>query len=377
MLLEYTYAQNPGGIPPVSRPEPYLLEEETGVPSVDDVFGHSFMSEIPAQEETWSTLDTAILYDNKDETEVAPTVYEQTNWIQDEMAPVDSHPLIPEMISTYPQVLPRDRVDMIFSSLENGGDFWATRVEKTFFDGSQSIDVGVPYGSQFGYDSMVLQNIHLGYKKRLLSNQEAAVTAGFAVALPTNRHERIPLPRTPDSLVIDQERIGLVPSLSGAMSLAERWFAQASLQYIAYVNDDSVHYADQSTGTTIPYGKVEPGDFFAIDSNLGYWFYRNDCSVRGSDLPLTGVAAVIQLQHLEQLRADSLRLNNGFELNVRQSHTTMVVGLQAEVAFDTLLSLAYATTFDDSLYDDYLTFNWIWRFGCSSQRKNPPRRNVW
>ncbi len=241
--------------------------------------------------------------------------------------------------------IPRDRVMLnysYFSGVPIGtGNLNVNRFtpgfEKTFFEGSSSIEVRVPMAitaaSTFVHDEISsidstdyqFGNLTFFLKSLLYRDETFALSAGGGLVLPTAANTVMLSEfngRNHTDLIIRNESIHLMPFLGGTYTPNDRFFSQSMVQVDFSANGNPVSV--ESISPQFPFGEGGPlkrigslndATFLYASVATGYWLHRAPV---GSSR-LTGIAPIAELHYNRSLQpTDSVTIpNSGFTYYLR------------------------------------------------------------
>ena len=175
--------------------------------------------------------------------------------------------------------------------------------EKTFFDGTCSLEVKVPIISGLnniqdpnlpGADNLGtnLGLLALTPKVLLYRNDQSAMSLGMAIGLPTAPDAELRF--TPDVHVFD-DSVHLAPFLGLLLTPNDRVFSITYLQLDFDCNGNRVLQGDT------PIGRLRDPNLLYVDSALGYWLFKDsqDGAFGGY---LTGLAPLLELHYTTTLQ---------------------------------------------------------------------------
>jgi hypothetical protein len=276
--------------------------------------------------------------------------------------------------------LPRDRVFVDYSHVGDfqglGTSFDVNRyvfgAERTFLDGSGSVEVRVPFAGTVDSDQIGGQaldvndaefgNVGLLFKGSLFRNANWIVTAGLGLSMPTADDSRL-LFEGRTILEIRNQAWLIQPILVAAWAPNDRFYAQAGLQFDFAANGNPVNVRSPG-GEFAQRGVLTDQTYLYTSAAVGYWLYQSDTnylsgvSLQGElhynrtlgnrDFVLTGSALVTDLN-------DNLDVLNG------------TTGVNFVLNDRAVLALGVSFPLDDEwLYDWSLLARLNVRFGTAA-----------
>lgn len=234
-------------------------------------------------------------------------------------------------------------------------DRYTIGLEKTFFDQCWSVDVRLPFSSDYGMatDGFVVEGGEIGnlaiiVKRLLVANECGAVAAGMGIDVPTGSD--VNGMAAPVDFTLHNDAVHLSPYIGFLYAPSCRLFCLGFAQVDVATGSNRVDYVDTRTGTPGTFGKLTEQTLLYLDLSTGYWLYRNPC---GSGL--TGLASVVEFHYTTTLEdADVVRgtvAGAGFEfgnLANRVDVVNLTVGLQAEVSGCTSFRVGGVFPLDES-----------------------------
>lgn len=183
--------------------------------------------------------------------------------------------------------------------------------EKTFFDGNVSIDVRMPFMSNIEFNSFGLisesgnvGNLTMYMKGLLAANDDAALATGLGIGLPTGSDFESysdPALYSPESLVVRNQAVHLMPFLAATAHLGEHWFTQSFCQMNFSASGNEIANQDGFVGI------YQEQHLFQADLGLGRWLWQD------STRPyFQALAAVTELHYTTTVQnTDSVDLPSG------------------------------------------------------------------
>lgn len=304
--------------------------------------------------------------------------------------------------------LPRDRVfvnynyfDGAVSAAGGGINRVTPGFEKTFWNGTASIELRAPFASQMDSDQNVtgvinngnveFGNLTLYLKKLLYQDCAFAMSAGLGVQLPTADDVRVygnVGTQTVDYLKIVNESTHLLPFLAGVYAPNSRFYLQNILQLDIDASGNSLYAGGvpcldptapgtpQFTYTPLSYrGTVQAQTFLYESVSVGYWIYKNKCPhARG----ITGFSPTAEL-HYNCSLSDQDVVVTQYSSGTRGARNVAtlngIVGANMTLANNKTLTTAYVMPIGGGLDQQFngelrLMFNWY--FGGSKFNGSQP-----
>jgi hypothetical protein len=260
---------------------------------------------------------------------------------------------------------PRDRVFFnynFFNDVDSIGDVnrYTFGVEKTFFCGSQSLELRVPFAATLNSDQFAngtslreteFGNLALIWKILLLERDCWLLTGGLGATFPTADDARLFLDDTTQILHIHNRSVHLLPYLALLGAMGERWFTQVFLQ-LDIDTSGSVVEGDVDGGPLPRIGVLQDSTLLFVDVGVGYWLYENPCACR-----LTGAAAVVELHYATTLQDSDIVAGNGLAIgnaSARYDQLDLTVGVDFKLGERTSIRPGVVVPLrdgDDRLFD--------------------------
>lgn len=249
--------------------------------------------------------------------------------------------------------LPTDRVYFVYNAFYNAisssGPFggpstrsidlhrYVAGIEKTFFDGNMSLDVRMPLLSGFDLRNPIYHsemgnvgNLTMFLKGLVYADDDIAVATGLGMGLPTGSDltTRTVAPFAPESLVVRNQAVRLMPFVAGTMSLSEKWFVQSFGQMNFAASGNEVVNQNGVLGV------FQEQHLLQSDLGVGRWIFQD------SQRPVfTGLAGICELHYTTTVQdTDRIGLGNGSFLSGslsnsanRQDLLNLTSGLQAQL----------------------------------------------
>ncbi|MDA1049624.1 MAG: hypothetical protein O3C40_03970 [Planctomycetota bacterium] len=211
--------------------------------------------------------------------------------------------------------MPRDRFIAnynFFNDVIGGiGDVnrYAFGFERTFLNGSSSIEVLFPFASTLAADQVangvIAKNTQFGdipiiLKTILAERDEYVLAGGVGVTIPTGSDARVFNTAGNEIIHVDHASVHLLPYLALARAYDSGWYWQSFLQMDVDVNGNNIQ-ADLSGANLQPVGVLQEQTLLFADLGVGYQFTQ-----LGDDSPL-GIAATAELHYATPLQnSDSI-----------------------------------------------------------------------
>jgi len=234
-------------------------------------------------------------------------------------------------------------------------DRYTIGLEKTFFDHCWSVDVRMPFSSDYGMatDGFAVEGGEIGnlaiiVKRLLVANECGAVAAGMGIDVPTGSDVEGLV--TPVDFTLHNDAVHLSPYVGFLYAPTCRLFCLGFAQVDVATGGNRVDYVDTRTSTPGTFGKLTEQTLLYLDLSTGYWLYRNPC---GSGL--TGLASMVEfhytttLQDADVVSGDVAGANFQFgNFTNRLDVVNLTVGLQAEISGCTSLRVGGIFPLDES-----------------------------
>jgi hypothetical protein len=214
---------------------------------------------------------------------------------------------------------PRDRLFFNFNFFRDviGGlgdvSQYTFGCERTFWDGSGSLEVRVPFAATLAGEQTVgveardveFGNVAAWFKAVLYEIPTGLISAGLGVAAPTGSSTRVLIGQTP-ILQIENQAVHLLPFLGAMSTPRERWFWQGFLQLDVNTNGDPVR-GDVTGRRLSQFGVLQDATLLFADAGVGYALYEN-ADTRG----LTRFSPTAELHYSTTLQDTDVAAGNGF-----------------------------------------------------------------
>lgn len=208
--------------------------------------------------------------------------------------------------------LPRDRVYFDYNYFHNAtfgpADVPVNRfmpgVEKTFADGSMSVELRLPMAVTLsstlttdGKDVLAYEIGDLGIALKALLHQTDTTywTAGFGLTVPTSDDFRLNMADGTPLLAIENESVRLAPYAAVLWEPNDDWFFQAFTSVEADLSGNQVRLnsdgiADGFGGQLQTIGQLQGGTLYKFDGSAGMWVVRD----RRNGKKVTDIALVAE-----------------------------------------------------------------------------------
>jgi hypothetical protein len=234
-------------------------------------------------------------------------------------------------------------------------DRYTVGLEKTFLNHCWSVDVRMPFSSDYGMatDGFAVEGGEIGnlaiiVKRLLVANECGAVAAGMGIDVPTGSDVSGTV--APVDFKLHNDAVHLSPYVGFLYVPTCRLFCLGFAQVDVATGGNRVDYVDTPQSASGTFGELTEQTLLYLDLSTGYWLYRNPC---GSGL--TGLASVVEFHYTSTLQdADVVSgavagadFQFGNLLN-RVDVVNLTVGLQAEVCNRTSLRVGGVFPLDDN-----------------------------
>ena len=264
----------------------------------------------------------------------------------------------PVKIAENNRALPTDRLTFSYSHFHNALQFtqqtffgapntqlfpidrYTLGFEKTFADGTWSLEIRLPMQGDFEFQGINLSgaggsmgNLALILKNLLYIDQELSVVAGLGIDTPTGSSFTVTdISSIPTSqLVFQNDALYLLPYVGALWSPAGPHFFNAFLQFDLATGGNRLDSRDLG-GPATTLGRFNQQNLLFVDLSWGYWLYQNPQSSG-----LTGLASVLELHYTSSLQdTDTVigfaggRLINYSNATNRFDILNLTAGLQAQ-----------------------------------------------
>lgn len=173
-------------------------------------------------------------------------------------------------------------------------DRYTLGAEKTFFDGTASIEVRMPFvggfnsTNNFSYaiTSGNVGDLSLFYKDLLYADDMVSLAAGLGLGLPTG--DDVDFRILGDNFTLHNDSVHLMPYVGAMVVPNDYWFFQMFLE-IDFAASSNEFTADRQN---IVFGQVTEQNLFHASLSGGYWLHDNP-----EARYLQGIAAIMELHY--------------------------------------------------------------------------------
>lgn len=286
----------------------------------------------------------------------------------------------------YARALPTDRVfgfyhyfDSALQTRGNGPGSSASKsvnrftlgIEKTFFDGNDSIEIRMPFTSQvslatpgLAYNADGIGDLVVSVKHLLYFDNDQALSLGLAVSAPTGSDLRVQRFNTgvaPTTIDLSNQAVHLVPYLAYQAAIDESWFFNGFLQFDTPTNGNSVRVTDSGTTETL---RVTDQTLLYLDAAVGYWWWHDEEAEF-----LNGLASIFEVHYTTALNnatsvSSAQRVISFGDSANRFNVVNVTLGLNASLARNTQLRAACVLPLRDGtnrFFDSEFTVGLIYR----------------
>lgn len=300
----------------------------------------------------------------------------------------------PVKIGENNRALPTDRITFAYNHFHNAFQYTETQFfgtpntqlfpldrytlgfEKTFADGTWSIEIRLPFQSDFQFQGTTVSgaggnvgNLALVLKHLLYLDQELAVVAGLGLNTPTGSNFTVTDTSTfpASQLIFQNDAFNLLPYLGALWGGDRPYFINAFLQVDLATGGNRIDAAEFG-GPATTLGLYNPQNLLYVDLGFGYWLYQNE----GSE-GLTNLAALLELHYTSTLQdTDSVTgLAGGRAVDFTNNFNrfdilNLTAGLQAQLNTLTFVRVACVVPLgaadDERFFDTELQFQLNRRF---------------
>jgi hypothetical protein len=285
--------------------------------------------------------------------------------------------------------LPRDRLILNYDYFDGARlterglpvNRYIVGFEKTFFDGSASAEVRVPFADTLnstltvGSDdrSAELGNVLTTLKYVVFQDDDNVASIGLAVSLPTADGIHVRRRDGSDVLSIPNHSIGLTPFV-GVMHLPnDRTFIQAYAAISFDSNGTAVHVDPVLTGLgSSRIGSIRDADLLQLDVQLGYWLINEPAGFLRRFAPFVELHSNEEIGDSEIASTGDLFIGN---LAGRLHELNMSAGFLSQLGDDFLLTTGIVVPLkggDDRAFDYQVGVRANWFFGAADRRGRRP-----
>ncbi|MBM3970024.1 MAG: hypothetical protein FJ302_09200 [Planctomycetes bacterium] len=261
------------------------------------------------------------------------------------------------------RAMPTDRVFGLYHHFQNAYrletasanvDLFTLGFEKTFLEGNTSIELRMPLSNPVGlstgvtgqsFQTHAAGDLIVTFKGLVYSDESQAVALGLAVNTPTGSDLNVTV-NSVNSFTLKNDAAHLIPFVAYQAALNDDVFFNGFLQFDTPTNANSAQSRSGIGGAIVTNGSVTDQTLMYVDASFGYWLFRDDEAEF-----LQGLAGVLELHYTTALnRADNVDLTvvEFGATSGRYDVLNLTVGLQANIARNTLLRAAFVTPLTDS-----------------------------
>jgi hypothetical protein len=234
-------------------------------------------------------------------------------------------------------------------------DRYTFGIEKSFFDGSCSAELRMPFsstyeftddqpGSHFDIRGGKVGNLAVILKALLLASDTSAVAAGLGIDLPTGSDVNGRFANT--NFAVQNQAYHLLPFVGLLCSPNDVFFFNGFAQLDLAANGNAIDVQDMfNPAASGRLGKYTEQNLLYLDASGGVWLYRNPDAVR-----FTGLAGIAELHYTTTMQdtdivplqqQQQLMTNSGFQnFSNRQDILNVTAGLHAELGDDSNVRVA-------------------------------------
>ncbi len=225
-------------------------------------------------------------------------------------------------------------------------DRYTIGFEKTFRDGLWSLELRMPFGCGYDYESAdfasgvgQIGDLAVVLKRLLYKSETTVAAVGLAVGTPTGSD----LTGTGQGVqyVIRNQATYLSPYFGVLRMPNDKWFYQAFVQIDVAANGNRIDYVDPSAGSG-SFGTLNDQTLMYADLSVGYWLSRNPCADW-----VSGLAGILELHYTTTVQdakivsgTTSSRYFSFGNFDNRVDVLNLTAGLHAELVNHTLCRVA-------------------------------------
>ena len=219
-----------------------------------------------------------------------------------------------EKISEDTSPIPTDRVFFDYNFFANallatdgttiGLHRYTFGFEKTFFDGSCSLEIKAPIDGGLSAiqdvgapasegEGTIFGTLALTGKALLYQDDETAIAGGLALGLPTSPNAEL---RSTSTVRVVDQSVHLAPYIGFLIAPNEQLFSITYLQLDFDANGDPT----LENGRFV--GRLREPNLLYVDTSIGYWLFNTTQSDYGMRHWLTGMAPMIELHYTTTLQ---------------------------------------------------------------------------
>lgn len=244
-------------------------------------------------------------------------------------------------------------------------------LEKTFFEGNDSVEIRMPFTSQvslatseLGYNADGIGDLVVSVKHLLYLDSDQALALGLAISTPTGsdlRVQRFNTALAPTTIDLSNEAVHLVPYLAYQATPDDSWFFNGYLQVDTPTNGNTVRIVNGGNTETL---KVTDQTLLYLDAAVGYWWWHDDDAEF-----LNGLASVFEVHYTTamnkatSIESEDKTISFGSSAN-RFNVVNVTLGLNASLAHNTQLRAACVLPLRDGtnrFFDSEFTVGLIYR----------------
>lgn len=226
-------------------------------------------------------------------------------------------------------------------------DRYTIGLEKMFLDNRWSIDVRMPFTSDFQVNELPyaveggdIGNLAVILKRVLVANECGAVAIGMGIDTPTGSDVNGRVGAA--DLLIRNDAVHLAPFIGFLRVPNERLFYQGFLQVDVAANGNQVQFTEQFPRRSPPPEVLHEQTVLYLDLSAGYWLYRDPCACR-----VTGPASMVEFHYTGTLNDGDILTGTASGIDYRLGDllgqidfVNLTVGLHAELANRTTVRVA-------------------------------------
>ena len=210
-------------------------------------------------------------------------------------------------------------------------DRYTLGFEKTFFDGNSSIDVRMPFVSDFEATNNAgflaasgnVGDLSIFFKDLLYADDMVALAAGMGVGIPTGDDVEMQLFSQP--LTLNNDAVHLMPYVGAAIVPNDYWFFQMFFEIDFAASGNELSGGPQN----VSFGELTEQHLFEASLSGGYWLFDNPDAYY-----VQGIAAIMELHYTTTIHdADSVFFGLGEVGNAfnRVDFLNLTSGLQFQI----------------------------------------------
>jgi len=177
-------------------------------------------------------------------------------------------------------------------------------VERTFFDGLYSIDVRMPFTSDFGFSSTNFDiqggnigNLAVSLKRLMYETDNTSVVAGLGLDLPTGSDVNGRIDNLSNTTYTVHNEAVLIQPFLGVLSASDDdYFFHGFLQLDVPANGNGITYRNPLAVTTGDIGPYNDQTLLEVDVAAGTWLHQDPHS------RVSGLAALVELHYTTALQ---------------------------------------------------------------------------